>query len=239
MYQILFNASISMVFVYLLTLALSRILGRKLISQMTFFDFILGIMIGNAAVNSSTVKENPSLSSFVSLLIIFLLTLIIDIIHMKSIRFRKFIDSEPVVVIEKGKINDQNVKRLRLSIEELNMLLREKNYFNIADVESAVFETDGKLSVQGKAEKQALTPSDINMVTSYKGLTRDIVIDGSILNNNLQYINKNEHWLKKQLLGYGVHDLKEVFYAGLDSSGNFYVSKRSNKSEEPGIHGIE
>jgi uncharacterized membrane protein YcaP (DUF421 family) len=228
-----------MVFVYLLTLALSRILGRKLISQMTFFDFILGIMIGNAAVNSSTVKENPSLSSFVSLLIIFLLTLIIDIIHMKSIRFRKFIDSEPVVVIEKGKINDQNVKRLRLSIEELNMLLREKNYFNIADVESAVFETDGKLSVQGKAEKQALTPSDINMVTSYKGLTRDIVIDGSILNNNLQYINKNEHWLKKQLLGYGVHDLKEVFYAGLDSSGNFYVSKRSNKSEEPGIHGIE
>lgn len=239
MYQILFNASISMVFVYLLTLALTRILGRKLISQMTFFDFILGIMIGNAAVNSSTVKENPSLSSFVSLLIIFLLTLIIDTIHMKSIRFRKFIDSEPVVVIEKGKINDQNVKRLRLSIEELNMLLREKNYFNIADVESAVFETDGKLSVQGKAEKQALTPSDINMVPSYKGLTRDIVIDGSILNNNLQYINKNEHWLKKQLLGYGVHDLKEVFYAGLDSSGNFYVSKRSNKSEEPGVYGIE
>jgi uncharacterized membrane protein YcaP (DUF421 family) len=225
--------------VYITTLILSRLLGRKLVSQMTFFDYIVGIMIGSAAVNATTFEDNPPLFAFVMLIAVCLLTLIIDTLHMKSMRLRKLVDSEPVIIIEKGKIVDKNMKKIRLTLEELNMMLRENSYFNIADVESAILESNGQLSVQPKSEKSPLTPSDIYLTPEYKGLNRDIIMDGKVLNSNLSYIGRNEQWLKKQLIGYGVHDFKEVFYAGMDSSGNFYVSKRQKKEEVAGMHGIE
>ena len=236
--QILKALLVTMI-VYFSTLILSRMLGRKLVSQMTFFEYIVGIMIGSAAVNATTFDENPPLFASVMLVVICLLTLIIDLIHMKSIRLRKLIDSEPVIVIEKARIVDKNMKKLRLTVEELNMMLRENGYFTISDVESAILECNGQLSVQAKSEKQPLTPSDIFINPSYKGLTRDVVIDGKILEANLKFIKKDEHWLKKQLTGYGVHDIIDVFYAGMDSSGNFYVSKKQRNKEEAGMHGIE
>lgn len=239
MTKIIIEALVTSILIYLLTLFLSRVLGRKLVSQMTYFDYIVGIMIGTAAVNAATIRSNQSLSSIVILIVICLLTIIIDIFHINSFRFRKFVNSEPVVVIEKGQIINKNMKKIRLTPDELNMMLREKNFFNISDVESAVLETDGKLSVQGKAEKQPLTPSDLSLATEYKGLTRDVIMEGRILEHNLQFIGKNESWLKNQLLSYGVHELSEVYYAGLDAGGNFYVSKRQNVKEVAGQHGIE
>lgn len=239
MLQQILKAIMSSIGVYFAVLILTRMLGRKLVSQMTFFDYIVGIMIGSAAVNSVTFEDNPPLFAFVTLIVICLFTLLIDIIHLKSMKIRKYVDSEPVVIIEKGKIIDKNMRKTRLTLDELTMMLREASYFNISDVECAVLEPNGQLSVLAKAEKQPLTPSDINLTTSYKGLSRDIIMDGKVLGQNLNYIGKNEHWLRKQLLGYGVHDFTEVFYAGLDTSGNFYVSKRLNYKEEPGMHGIE
>lgn len=239
MIQQILKALLVTAIVYFSTLLLSRMLGRKLVSQLTFFDYIVGIMIGSAAVNATTFEDNPPLFASVMLVAICLFTLIIDLFHMKSIRLRKLIDSEPVIVIEKAMIVDKNMKKLRLTVEELNMMLRENGHFNISDVESAILESNGQLSVQSKSEKQPLTPSDVFINPSYKGLTRDVIIDGKILETNLKYINKDEHWLKKQLTGYGVHNIYDVFYAGMDSSGNFYVSKRQRNKEEAGMHGIE
>ncbi|NLK74303.1 MAG: DUF421 domain-containing protein [Clostridiales bacterium] len=225
--------------IYFVTLLLCRILGSKLVSQMTSFDFVLGIMMGSAAVNSTTFEENPALSAFVMLVGISIITLLIDLAHLKSIRFRKFIDAEPVIIIENGKIQNEKMKKLRLTVEDLMMMLRRNGYFNISDVQNAILESDGQLSVQIKPEKQPLTPSDINLTPPYIGLARDLIIDGKILDNNLSYINKDERWLKKQLLSYGVHDLADVFYVGIDPSFNFYVSKRQKLNVEPGKQGLE
>jgi uncharacterized membrane protein YcaP (DUF421 family) len=239
MVEVISKAASLTIIAYFVTLILSRLLGRKLISQMTFFDFVVGVILGSAAVNASTVQQNSSLSGFIILIVITLLTLLIDFTHIKSILLRKTIESEPVTVIENGKIVDGNMKKIRLTTEELMMLLREKNTFNIADVEFAVMEIDGKLSVQPKSQKQPLTPSDLNIPTPYKGLTRDLIIDGKILQNNLNYIDLNEQWLMEQIKGYGIQDVKDVFYAGLDTSGNLYVSKKQEAEERPGKYGIE
>lgn len=225
--------------VYFVTLILCRILGSKLVSQMTSFDFVVGIMMGSAAVNSTTFEENPALSAFVMLVGISILTFLIDLGHLKSIRFRKFIDAEPVIIIENGKIQNEKMKKIRLTVEDLMMMLRQNGYFNISDVQNAIIESDGKLSVQLKPEKQPLTPSDINITPPHIGLARDLVIDGKIMENNLSYLNKDERWLKKQLLSYGVHDLADVFYVGIDPSFNFYVSKRQKLDPKPGKQGLE
>src|SRR5690554_5022433 len=157
--------------VYLTALVLTRLAGRKLVSQMTFFDFVVGVIMGSAAVNAAVQQQNTSLSGFVILTVIFLLTMIVDFVHLKSIRIRKTIASEPVAVVENGRIADKNMRKIRLSIEELMMKLREKNVFNVADVEFAIMEVDGKLSVQKKSQKQPMTPSDIGISTPYRGLT--------------------------------------------------------------------
>lgn len=239
MIQIIIKSAILTIVAYFVTLVLSRILGRKLISQMTSFDFVVGVILGSAAVNASTVQANSALSGFVILIAVSLLTIIVDFTHIKSILFRKALESEPVMVVENGRIVDKNMKKILLTTEELLMKLREKNTFNIADVEFAIMEPDGTLSVQPKSQKQPLTPSDLNIPTSYKGLTRDLVIDGKVLKNNLSFINLDEQWLTDQINSYGIQDIKDVFYAGLDTSGNLYVSRKQDSKEEPGKYGIE
>lgn len=239
MTQIILKAVMLTTSVYFITFMLSRILGRKLISQMTFFDFIVGVVIGSATVNAASVQQNTSISGFITLIGVSLLTVAIDILHLKSFKSRKVIESEPVAVVENGRIVDGNMKKIRLTAEELMMLLREKNVFNIADVEFALMEVDGKLSVQPKSQKQPLTPSDLNIPTPYKGLTRELIIDGKIMQNNLSYVNLSEQWLMDQIKNYGIQDIKDVFYAGLDTSGNLYVSKKQARGEKPGKYGIE
>ncbi len=225
------------IFAYLFALILMRFVGRKAVSQMTFFDFIMGVSIGTITAN---IALGPNRFGAVVVLVIFvLLTIISDYLHIDSFKLRKLINSEPIVIIENGKIIEENLRRARLAIEELNMQLREKNVFNVSDVEFAVVEVNGKLSVLPKSQKQPLTPSDLGLSTSYKGLTRDIIIDGNVMSENLYDANLNPVWLSNNLKKQGISDVKEVFYAGLDTSGNLYVSQRRRNRETEGKHGIE
>lgn len=227
-------------FAIILLLCVTRFMGRKAISQMTFFDFAVGITIGSVTASLAVSVSNSIYSTVSTLATLALLTVLIDLLHIKSIKFSKLVESEPVVLVANGKINDHNMRRTRSTIEDLNTLLREKNVFNIADVEFAIMENDGKLSVLPKSQKQPVTPSDLNIPTSYKGLTRDIIIDGEILNENLKDASLDKKWLIGQLDRQGIQDIRDVFYAGLDTSGGLYVSKRHrNEGEKHGKYGTE
>lgn len=239
MTQIILRVAILAIIAYLVAFIISRLLGRKLISQMTFFDFVIGVALGAAIVNAATITPYSSVSGFVILVVLAILTLILDFTHVKSLTMQKIVQSEPVVVIENGKIVDSNLKKMRINLEELMMLLRGKNAFNVSDVEFAIMEIDGKLSVQLKSQKQPLTASDLNIPTDYRGLTRDLVIDGKIINENLNYVKLSKQWLTDKLKEYGVLDFKNVFYAGIDTTGNLYVSKKQEASKSKGKSGIE
>lgn len=224
---------------YFLALFVCRIVGRKMISQMTFFDYVIGVSIGSVIANIAISSGVPKASAITALITLGILTLVLDFLHIKSFIVRKIVDSEPVVVIENGKLVNQNMSRERFTINELLMQLREKNIFNIADVEFAVLETDGNLSVLPKSQKAPVTPSDLNIPTQYKGLTRDLVLDGRLQPENLNDTGLDVDWLLNELKSHGIEDIKEAFYAGLDSSGNLFVSKRKNTQEKQGQHGIE
>lgn len=236
---LIINSVIRAVFAYILLLVLARIVGRKAISRMTFFDFAIGIMMGTIAANYAVLLRESSVSLATALITVCILAVIVGYLSTKSFTIRKIVNSEPVVVIDKGRVIEDNLKRVRLTMNGLSSLLREKNTFSIADVEFAVMENDGKLSVLKKSGKEPLTPSDLNMNTQYKGLTRDIIMDGKILDENLKYSNLNEEMVLNSLRCQGIEDAGEVFYAGLDSSGNLYISLKSKKTEGHGKYGIE
>ncbi len=239
MIQEIIYTSIRIAVAYFLLLTLTRIMGRKMISQITFFDFVVGVIVGSVAANLSVSRQSPVVSGITVLVVLALITVIIDISDIKSFFSRKIVNSEPVTVIENGKILEGNLKKTRLPVDNLMMLLREKNAFNISDVEFAIFETDGKLSVLKKSQKQPVTPSDLSIPTAYTGLTRDIIIDGEFMEENLTSVKLDKEWLMRRLKDNNFNSIEDVFYAGLDTSGNLYISSRSRSKEREGQHGIE
>jgi uncharacterized membrane protein YcaP (DUF421 family) len=226
--------------VYVLAILLARLMGRKLISQMTFFDFVVGVSMGSLSANAMIGSSRSLLSSVTSLVVISLLAIGTSYLHIKSFKARKLIDSEPVTLVENGVIVEENIKRIRMTINELTMKLREKNAFNLADVEFAIMEMDGQLSVLPKADKKPLTPFHINLQTTSTGLTKDIIIDGNLMKENLKGTGLNEQWLNSQLKRQKVNSISEVFYAGIDNNKNLYISKKNASNKEGhGKYGIE
>ncbi|GIM27995.1 DUF421 domain-containing protein [Clostridium polyendosporum] len=211
---------------YIILLILGRLIGRKLISRITFFDFLVGVTIGSVAVRMALGSEDSLFLAIISAAIITILVIITDYLHIKSFKFRKLIGGEPIILIKNGNILDYNLKKSKVTINDLIMQLREKDIFNIGDVEFAVMEIDGELSVLPKPNKQPITTGDLNILRTYKGLTSDVIIDGKIIYDNLKYTNYDEYWLRKQLKTHNIKDVKDVFYAGLDTSGNLYVSPK-------------
>jgi uncharacterized membrane protein YcaP (DUF421 family) len=236
--EILF-AFLRTVFAYLLVMFLVKILERKVISHMTLFDFVVGITLGATTANLALGSKRTIADAITVLMTLSLAAGITGYLHIKSLKIRKAVESEPLIVVANGKIVDKNLKKSRIALTELTMLLREKNVFNINDVEFALIEPDGRLSVLLKSQKQPVTPSDLNIATSYKGLTKDLILDGNIMRENLNDVKLDEEWLYSQLSLQNVRNVREVFYAGLDSMGNLYISVKNKTQEIHGKYGIE
>jgi uncharacterized membrane protein YcaP (DUF421 family) len=226
--------------IYVLALFLTRLMGRKLISQMTFFDFIVGVSIGSLAANAMIGSGRTPSSTVSALIVISFLDIAASYLHIKSFKGRKLIDSEPVTLVDNGTIVEDNMRKIRLTVNELMMMLREKNAFNLADVEFAIMETDGQMSVLPKADKKPLTPSHMNIKTTSTGLTRDLIIDGNLMTENLKAAGLDENWLNSQLKTQNIKHISEVFYAGMDNSKNLYISKKNAGGKEShGKYGLE
>lgn len=226
-------------FAYLLLLAVSRIVGRKAVAKMTFFDYTASITLGSL---TAYIGIDGAKSPFLVTVVILTFTslyLVTSALSSKNMRFCKLVDSEPVVVLANGKLVHANMKKVRLSISMLNNLLREKDVFNISDVEYAILESNGGLSVLVKSNKQALTPADMNVPTPYRGLTAEVVMDGVLLAENLTAAGKDVAWFKNELACKGIARVEDIFFAALDTSGNLYVSLQNAGKEEHRKYGIE
>jgi uncharacterized membrane protein YcaP (DUF421 family) len=223
---------------YIFLLLLIRVLGRKAISEMTMFNFTLGITLGSLAAHVSLMGDNSSTATLTALFTFATLGYITDLIHMKSLRVRKLINSQPIVLIDRGQIMKANMAKTKITLTELTKMLRTKSVFNISDVNYAIIENNGELSVLLKAENSPLTPHDMKLKPTEKKLTTDIIMDGELLRENLEYSGITEQELLIHLKDMGIQNLSKVFYAGLESSGKLYVSTGQD-IRECIKHGIE
>lgn len=226
MVQVIFNSMIRAILAYALLIIVLRIIGRKAVSQLTIFDMGVGVTLGSVTANLAIGSDRSPLAVGTILVTLGLLAYATGFLSLKSHRLRRMIENEPVAVIENGKLNEKNMGRTRLTLDKLMSLLRDKDVFNVADVEFALFETDGKLSVLPKSQEKPLTASDLNIPTKYTGLTTDLILDGNIMLENLLAVDLDERWLSDQLRSQGIKSTEEVFYAGLDTQGSLYVSRK-------------
>lgn len=219
-------------FIVLFTLA--RLMGRKEISQMTFFNFVSAIAIGSIAANL-VVNSNLSIRNGVFALVGWAaFTIAMGYIDIFSKRARKVTTGEPIIVIKEGKVMENSLRSTRLDMNNLSALLREKGIFNIADVEYAFFESSGKLSVMPKETKQPVTKGDLNIPNrnnAYPTAT-EIISDGQLNTVNLSRLNLDEKWLNQELEKAGISDLSEVFYAEVQQDGTLYIDQK----DDPMIH---
>lgn len=210
-------------------LLLVRLMGKQQVAQLTFFDYIVGITIGSIAATLSVQVNENLLSTLAGMITWAILAILLAVLSVHSVLVRKLVDGEATIVVQQGKLLEDNLKRIRIPIEQLISELRTQGVFNIADVEVAMFEPGGKLSIQKKAAKQTLTTGDVNISSQYAGLPTNLILDGAILADALHSLNLSKAWLQHQLEKQNIQDVTAVSLAQLDTQGNLYVDLKGDK----------
>lgn len=208
---------------FVVLLVLARIMGKKQISQMTFFDYVVGITIGSIAGAVSADQNVKLIDGLAATVVWGSFTVLIGVIALKSYRFRKAVQGEPTVLVQNGKVLEENLRKARMDATELMENLRENQVFRLADVEFAVLETNGQLSVMKKADKEPVTREDLRMKTGAKGEPRIVIMDGNVMRQTLESLGYTETWLLRKVREQGAKGFRDVFLAQVDADGNVYV----------------
>ncbi|MFL0198000.1 DUF421 domain-containing protein [Clostridium sp. WILCCON 0269] len=212
--------------IFIVLLILARMLEKKQMSELTFFNYITGIIIGSIAADIISKANSPFLDEFIGLVWWCILTGLTGYVGLKSGTLRRIIDGQPTILIKKGKIQKQALTSTRINMDDLSMLLRKQGVFSITEVEYAILEPDGNLSILKKPQQQQIIKSDMQIPTSTLNyMPSEIIVDGKIIKHNLSELNLSEEWLKNQLKQHNIINIKDIFYAEVQSDGTLFIDK--------------
>lgn len=212
---------------FIVLLILARLLGKKQLSQLTYFHYITGITIGSTAAQIASVKETPFMDGMVSLIWWTVLTILASMISLNWPQMRNIIDGSPTVIIKNGELSVQALKTSKLHMDDLIMLLREQSIYSIEDVHYAILETNGQLSILKKPAEQSATKQDVKADVSIPPhIPVEIIADGHIVWNTMEEMNLTEDWLIKKLKKKNIQDIEDVFYAQVQPDNSLYICTR-------------
>jgi uncharacterized membrane protein YcaP (DUF421 family) len=213
------------VLIYFVVFLMLRIMGKREIGKLSLFDLVISIMIAEIAVFVLEDVKKPLMDGLFPMLILVLIQIFIAYITMKSRRIRLLFDGKPSVLIEKGMLNRDEMRKQRYNLDDLMLQLRQSKVMNVADVEFAVLEPTGKLSVIEKESKgTSLLEEHSDMKIRYEGLPLPLIMDGKVQDENLDKIGKTRFWLKNQLQAKGAARFSEVFFCSIDHRGRIYLN---------------
>lgn len=211
---------------------ITKILGKKQLAQLSFFEYVAGITIGSIGAEVVMGLERSVAHGLVGLAVFTAITFFAGYLSLKSRRFRNFVEGKGVIFIKDGKILEENLKKERYTIDELSELLRQKDIFQAADVEFAVLEATGDLSVLLKKENQPLTPAMLNLAVRPEKEPQTVIMDGSILDESLAALRLNRGWLREELEKQSL-TVEQVFLGQVDSSGKLTVDLFDDRLRVP------
>ncbi len=218
------------VILYLLVLIIMRLMGKREIGQLQPFELAIAIMIADLASVPMANVGIPISNGIVPILALLVMHLIISNLNMKSINIRKWMCGKPTILIYRGKIDEKALKKEKFTINELQERLRGNNIFNIGDVEYAILETSGQITVIQKPDKRTTIPADFNIMPEYEGIPYDLIIDGKIMHENLKTIGKDYKWLKKQVEKFKISP-EEALVVTYDGKGQIFCQKKEGNKK--------
>ncbi len=207
-------------------LILTRFLGKQQLSQLTFFNYITGITIGSLAANMVMLSSKEYLKELTSLALWCLLTAIIGYISLKSGKMRVLLDGQPTIVVKKGVIDKEALSRTKLNVDDLTMMMRQKNIFSITEVDYAILEPNGTLSILKKPDFQNIQKSDLQIKKiSPNYIPTEIIVDGKVIDRNLKELGLSREWLNKELEKVGIFSIQNIIYAEIQPDGQLIIQQ--------------
>ena len=213
------------IILYIIVLIVMRLMGKREIGQLQPFELAISIMIADLASVPMTELGIPITNGIIPILGLLIMHMLISIINMKSLKMRTIMSGQPSLLIYRGKIDEKVLRKERLTLNELEEKLRSNNVFNLGDVEYAILETNGEVTVIQKPEKRNVIAEDLNISPEYEGISYDLVIDGKIMEKNLKLIGKDEKWLMTQLKKFDAKP-ENTLIAKIDGKDEFFCQKK-------------
>ncbi|HHV56005.1 MAG TPA: DUF421 domain-containing protein [Firmicutes bacterium] len=214
------------IFFYFLLLAGLRISGKREVGKLSPMDLVVAIMVAEGSVMTISNLRLPVWDGVLLIATLIGLEILLSWASIKSLKVRTWVAGHPSVVVRNGEIIEDELRKLNYNVNDLLAQLRGKGYANVRDVEFAILETSGELSVFPVAQKRPLQPADVGVPTQYEGLPLPLVVDGQILYESLKRANLDLGWLKGALAAQGIARVEDVFFASLDTQGQLHVQKR-------------
>lgn len=196
---------------------IAKIMGHKQMSQLDFFNYITGITIGSIAAELATELEEPW-KPLIAMLVYGMITVVLTLVTRKLPGTRKFINGTPTIIMNNGKIYRRNMKKAKIDLSEFMVMCRQEGYFNLNDIQTAIFEYNGRLTVLPRATKRPANPTDMNLVPPPETINTEVIMDGRIMDENLKRMGLNTNWLQKQLECQGYKSAKEIFLGICDDN---------------------
>ena len=202
--------------------AIAKIMGHKQISQLDFFDYITGITIGSIAAELATELETP-LQPLIAIAVYGIVAILLSKITTLFPKTRKFINGTPTILMNNGRFLRKNLKKAKLDLSEFMVMCRQQGFFNLNDIQTAVFEFNGKLSILPVSRKRPVNPDDLNLTPPVEYIQTEVIMDGRVLGENLKRMGLDGKWLQKQLAAQGYQKAGDVFLALCDENNQLTV----------------
>lgn len=205
----------------------TKIIGNKQMSELSMFDYINGITIGSIAAEMATALENDFYYPLMAIAIYTIVIWIISIISEKSVKSRRLFAGHSIILMENGKLYEQNLRTSKIDINDFLTQCRISGYFNLDDIDTAILEQNGKISFLPKSDTKPITPRDVNMSPEQEKLRQVVILDGHIMTENLKRTGNNQKWLDDELRKQKIGNIKDVYLAECDNNNQLSVFKRS------------
>lgn len=206
----------------------TKLIGKKQVSELSLFDYVIGISIGNFTAEMTMNLDGQYINGVVALMTFGIIAYLISLVTMKSIRLRRFFIGVPTIIIQNGKIIEKAMHHVMIDINDLLEQCRINGYYDLTQIEYAIMEANGKISIMPKADYRPLTPNDMNLKVQKEELQANVIIDGVIMQNNLENMNKSIDWLEKELKLKGYKEYNDIILAILDNNDKLTVFDKNN-----------
>ena len=211
-------------------LILTKIMGNKEISQLSMFDYVIGITIGSTAAEMATALDDNFLEPLVAMVIYAIVSVLFSFFSYKSIKFRRFLYGNALILLDNGELYKKNFKTAKLDLNEFLVQCRSNGYFNMNDIQTAILESNGKISFLPKSSHKTVTIKDLNLTPQIETAQINVIIDGHIISENLKHTGNDLMWLTNELGKQNISNPLEVFLATCDCHNNLSVYKQNNLS---------